>query len=1678
MRLRQIVRRRRDLRAGRVSEFTQLGSDAERARRRAEIAATGLLHADWYRARHLDVTDTAEHFAATGIYEGRAPNPYFDPDWYGRTYPDTRESRLPALLHYARYGWRMGYNPSPHFSLATYAALTGWAAEDGEPLARFFRDSVPGLVEAPVVDPARPDHIVDIGHEEIRASGLLHRDWYAVCHPDVDDADHFLTHGLAEGRRPNPYVDPTWYAARHPDVAAGGQNAVLHYLRHGWREGRDPSEAFSLAAYAELTGWTPRDGEPVARFLENGAPALTDEPPVDPARPDHITPVNATSLRRKEVGDSGLFHPDWYAARYPDVAGQGDPLDHFVARGLEEGRRPNPYLDPDWYHRTHPEAGASGPPAVLHYLRHGWQAGFDPSPRFSLDAYATLTGWTPKEGEPLARFLKDGAPALTDMPAIDAAHPGHALDVNALGLRRREVRESGLLHEAWYRGRYPDIAGLDDVLEHFVTRGLEEGRRPNPYLDPAWYHRAHPEAEASGLPAVLHYRRHGWREGHDPSPRFSLETYADLTGWTVEDGEPLARFLTEGVPALSEAPPVDPTQPDHTLDINEAGLRRREIRDGGLFDADWYAARYPDVAGFGDPLDHFVERGLDEGRRPNPYLDPAWYQETHPEAKTSDLPAVLHYMRHGWRAGFDPSPRFALDAYAALTNWTPEDGEPLARFLKDGVPALTDAPSIDPTQPDHTLDINETGLRRREIRDGGLFDADWYAARYPDIAGLDDVLDHFVTRGLEEGRRPNPYLDPIWYRETHPEAGSLPAVLHYMRHGWRAGFDPSPQFALEAYAALTGWTPEDGEPLARFLKDGVPALTDAPPIDPAQPDHTLDVNDRGLQRREVAGSGLFLEAWYRARYPDIAGLDDVLGHLLGDGREEDRWPNPYFDPAWYRQAYLGGETDDLLVHYLRRGWREGHDPSPRFSQSAYAALTGWTPEDGEPLARFLRDGVPALTREATVDPDDPGYFVHVGKESAAPVLAGNRLRHPLDHRPGDAGAVPGGRFTPNRLMLHWVVPDFLPGGGGHMTLFRMVRELGLRSHRQTIWLHGEGPHSHAEGAYDDILRHFLTLDAEVRHVEDTDMAHVEGDAAIATDWGSAWIVRGMGRVRRGFYFVQDDEAIHFPRGAEQLLADATYDMDLDAVCASPWLAGRMEARGRWARGFHLAADRDVYRPKPTQEPDPDWPRIAFYARVSTPRRAVELGLLALEALARRGRRFVVDFFGAAAPVEEAPYPFVSHGILSPAELADLYREATLGVVFSATNYSLVPGEMMACGLPVVELDVESTRAIYPGDAVTLAPIDPAGIANAVEALLDDPDRRRAQAEAALEWVSQFSWEDAADTLETALTDRLSELGHQALPPAAPREAPKASVVIPALNGGDLLLRVLERVKSQRLLAPFEILVIDSGSRDGTPERVAADERVRLHRIDPSEFGHGRTRNLGVEMTAGDYVAFLTQDALPLGDTWLADLVMAMDHHPEAGGAFGRHVAHEGADPFTARDIANHFRRFHVLPLAHSRDLDSERWASGETAWRQLMHYHSDNNAILRRGVWREVPLPDVDFGEDQLFARDILEAGYSKLYVPSAVVAHSHDHGLGEVRTRARTESFFFRSHFGYDLMPAGERAERLAAQDAADEAWGRAHGVPGEAITARRAINATRFEGFEEGRRMADRMTRDEATR
>lgn len=512
------------------------------------------------------------------------------------------------------------------------------------------------------------------------------------------------------------------------------------------------------------------------------------------------------------------------------------------------------------------------------------------------------------------------------------------------------------------------------------------------------------------------------------------------------------------------------------------------------------------------------------------------------------------------------------------------------------------------------------------------------------------------------------------------------------------------------------------------------------------------------ESRMITLSGLFDPSWYLGQYEDarVAGVN-AAHHFLNHGWREGRDPSPFFDTKWYLEQSPDVVAADVnpLLHYIRHGAAEGRLPKvPHKAKRARSDDSNHAVSGGNGLeSGGLRSGaiqtVTKFARKAVTK------VFHGGPSPLK--LQTDHIKRFIDFEP-QPPAPPREPLDPFCLKITFVIPDFIPGAGGHMTIFRIAHFLEKFGHQVSFLVQNPTHHKSGDEVKQTTLAHFVPIEGRFYRLGER-LPDLSGDALVATDRYTCFPVQAMTGFRKKFYFVQDYETMFYPMGTEALLTEHTYTMGLDCLCAGDWLAEKIaETYGSWTCSWPLAYDPSYYYSKSDVVRDPN--RIAFYARFVTPRRAVELGLMALEILERRGLDFHVDFFGWDVGNLEAGYSYTDHGVLPAQELGDLYRKAAIGVVFSATNHSLTNKEMMACGLPVVDLDVESVRSIFPPESLQFVKPVPEAIADGIEELLTDRNRRVRLAECGRALVKDVSWENSARIVEGAIKERVELESHQ------------------------------------------------------------------------------------------------------------------------------------------------------------------------------------------------------------------------------------------------------------------------------------------------------------------------------
>lgn len=221
---------------------------------------------------------------------------------------------------------------------------------------------------------------------------------------------------------------------------------------------------------------------------------------------------------------------------------------------------------------------------------------------------------------------------------------------------------------------------------------------------------------------------------------------------------------------------------------------------------------------------------------------------------------------------------------------------------------------------------------------------------------------------------------------------------------------------------------------------------------------------------------------------------------------------------------------------------------------------------------------------------------------------------------------------------------------------------------------------------------------------------------------------------------------------------------------------------------------------------------------------------------------------------------------------------------------------------------------------------------------------------------------------------------------SPVVSPVVSVVLPTCDRRAQTTRCVESLRAQSLGA-IEILVVDDGSADGTPEAIESlaathdDRRVRVLR-NGRNLGANASRNRGVAESRGRLVAFLDSDCVADPD-WLERLIAPFED-PSVGAVSGLVEDTAGDNVW---ELA--FRGTHRLP----RRGPTSRFVSGNLCVRrELLEGHAWEEDFTDAAVTAE-GRADVAFSgrcDEEGLHLAIRAAGWRVLAEPSARVEHDH----------------------------------------------------------------------------------------
>jgi len=216
---------------------------------------------------------------------------------------------------------------------------------------------------------------------------------------------------------------------------------------------------------------------------------------------------------------------------------------------------------------------------------------------------------------------------------------------------------------------------------------------------------------------------------------------------------------------------------------------------------------------------------------------------------------------------------------------------------------------------------------------------------------------------------------------------------------------------------------------------------------------------------------------------------------------------------------------------------------------------------------------------------------------------------------------------------------------------------------------------------------------------------------------------------------------------------------------------------------------------------------------------------------------------------------------------------------------------------------------------------------------------------------------------------------------------KVSIIIPTKNAGDEFDYTLQKMMHQEGVQDIELIIVDSGSEDGTIEK-CRNYTDKIFEIKPEEFNHSMARNLGAEKATGEFLVFTVQDAIPIGNLWLQKLIYPI-YKDQVSAVSVKQIPRSDADFFASWAVWKHNQYMgydydRVVSLNNSDDFDKYDIRSKRAA-------ASLNNVCLgiRKSVFDAYKF-NSNYAEDVELGIRLLKDKHRLLFQSSNAIIHSH----------------------------------------------------------------------------------------
>jgi len=856
-----------------------------------------------------------DHYFKTGAKEGYNPSICFDTCCYLRNNVDVAEAGLNPLLHYVLYAMGSGRKVKFDLSLDDYKGFVSTVYEESLFDDEYYRNQFDGEdIKYPL------DHYIITGCEEGKnPSYIFNNERYLEYNVDVKKSDmnpllHFVRYGLESNRkfifdltfrefkefRQEVYnldlFDENYYKHQYSDIDC--DDAFGHYLIKGWKEGKNPSLIFNQEYYVEHNN-IKEDVNPFIHFY------IKDFNPNTKICEDLTLGVYKNF--KEVVYQEGLFDDEYYTSHY---SVNTNPLADYLLFGWKESKNPSYLFNTNKYLEYNVDVANADVNPLMHFVRYGLES----KRKFNFDL--NYSQYTDFKNSVYAEELFDDEYYLFFNPDISKKQTlPHYLTVGY----KRGLNPSLNFDTTCFLENSIDISrsGLNPLI-FYVTKSLDSKRKVKFNMNLSDYKDSIRFIKDNGLfddefylsqctteifNPLDHYLYHGWKEGKDPSMKFSNREYFKYNQ-DVEDAgfNPLLHYVQYGVDQNRII--------SYGLRLPEFEDFEKMVYDEGLFVDEFYLSQCDDSSQIKHPLYHYLYEGSDKGYDPSLLFSTNQYLKNNKIILEKEFNPLVHY----WQFGFEENKYVKF--YSTLSE--------LKQF-------------------------------REKVYTSGLFDEEYYQKQFSNNIEM-DLITHYLTVGYKENKKPSIYFNQenylknnldVYYTYKNP-------LIHYVLFALNSGRLINHDLSLSNYKLFRNFVYEKGlfdeEYYMSSLND------DETVIDPLE--HYLD---KGYKEGKNP-SWLFNTKKYYELHPEIKNTDtNPLIHYVKEIMDVYKVisDSGLFDEEHYlKQAgYSFYITNDPLMHFITTGSRQGLEPSLNFSINKYNEMYPDVEESGiNPLYHYLKRG--------------------------------------------------------------------------------------------------------------------------------------------------------------------------------------------------------------------------------------------------------------------------------------------------------------------------------------------------------------------------------------------------------------------------------------------------------------------------------------------------------------------------------------------------------------------------------------------------------------------------------------------------------------------------------------------------------------------------------------------------